>query len=298
MKIISHSADADGRLSAYLVGRYFDDFNPEDYIMTDYGKYDDIFSKIKKDEEVFVCDFSFENGPEDMKKLLEITPNVTWIDHHESSIKAYGEFGKNIPGLRIVGTAACMLTWFYLYLDEKYSVPTTQEECEKLYDEAPFLVNLVHDNDVWRHEYWESRYFKLALDSANLVNPWDRRWQRLYESVHAVDVMVSEGEVMLSYRDSIGKYACDNNGFECEINGLKGFALNTPFHGSPWFGDKISKYDFVCAFSYNGKTKEWGYSFYSDNKTGANCYEIAKSINPKGGGHYHAAGCSSKELIF
>lgn len=297
MKIISHSADADGRLSAYLVGRYFNNFNIEDYLMTDYGKHDDIFSKIEKDEEVFVCDFSFENGPEDMKKLLEITPNVTWIDHHESSINAYGEFGKNIPGLRIVGTAACMLTWLYLYY-ESGLLPTTQEECEKLYDKAPFLVRLVHDNDVWRHEYWESSYFKLALDAANLVNPWDGRWKQLYESVHAVDVMVSKGESIASYRDSIGDYACSNNGFECEINGLKGFALNTPFHGSPWFGSRIKDYDFVCAFSYNGESKEWGYSFYSDKEKGANCYEIAKSINPKGGGHYHAAGCSSKELIF
>lgn len=298
MKIISHSADADGRLSAYLVGRYFNDFNPKDYIMTDYGKHDDIFSKIEKDEEVFVCDFSFENGPEDMKKLLEITPNVTWIDHHESSIKSYGEFGKNIPGLRIVGTAACMLTWFYLYYESGLLPTITQEECEKLYDEAPFLVRLVHDNDVWRHEYWESSYFKLALDSANLVNPWDERWKDLYEHTRMVDKFVNDGTVISSYRDSIGNFACDNNGFECEINGLRGFALNNPFGGSPWFGDMIVKYDFVCAFSYNGKTKEWRYSFYSDNKTGANCYEIAKSINLKGGGHYHAAGCSSKELIF
>lgn len=297
MKIISHSADADGRLSAYLVGRHFNDFNPEDYIMTDYGKHDDIFSKISRNELVYVCDFSFENGPEDMKKLLEITKNVVWIDHHESSIKAYGEFGKDIPGLRIVGTAACMLVWFYLYLK---SVPllTTQEECEKYYEEAPFLVRLVHDNDVWRHEYSQSRYFKLGLDSYNLVNPWDIRWTFLYEHKSEVSTLISEGGVIARYRDSIGKYACDNYGFECEINGFKGFALNNPFGGSPWFGDIIKEYDFVCAFNYNGNSKEWSYSFYSDNTTGANCYEIAKSLNPKGGGHYHAAGCSLKELIF
>ena len=46
------------------------------------------------------------------------------------------------------------------------------------------------------------------------------------------------------------------------------------------------------------KTKEWEYSFYCDASKDTSCFELAKSINPKGGGHKQAAGCVSKEFIF
>lgn len=302
MKIISHSADNDGMLSAYLVGRYLNAYYPEDYILTDYGDHTDIFSQIKKNEKVYVCDFSFENGPEDMKKLLEITKDVVWIDHHESSIKAYGEFGKDIPGLRIVGTAACMLVWFWFNLDKDILENLTQEECEKHYKEAPLVVQLVHDNDVWRHDDPRSIVFKVAMDMEDTQPYGSGIWNYLYttyipEGNKNIGEYLEKGEIALKYRDSLGKHACDSYGFECEVNGYKGYALNIPFGGSPWFGDLIDKYDFVCPFHYK-KNGQWGYSFYSRKDGGANCYELAKFINPKGGGHYHAAGCVSDELIF
>ena len=144
--------------------------------MTDYGKHDEWLSKINKDEEVVICDFSFENKDNDMKKLYEITNKVIWIDHHESSINDYGDYGNNIPGIRVIGTAACMLTYIYFYILEKnidwnnlkvYNL--TQKECELLYNKAPLLVRLVHDYDVWRFQYGENtEKFKLGLDSENI----------------------------------------------------------------------------------------------------------------------------------
>ncbi len=303
MKIISHSADNDGTLSAFLVGKKFNAKWPEDYILTDYGNHDDIFSRINKDEKVYVCDFSFENGPDDMKKLLDITKDITWIDHHESSIKAYGEFGKNIPGLRISGTAACMLVWFWFNLDQSILENLDQKECEKHYKDAPLVVQLVHDNDVWRHDDSRSAIFKIAMDMENTLPCDNSIWNYfISEDDDQIEININKyldkGATAIKFRDSIGSRACNNYGFECTLNGKKGFALNNPFGGSPWFGDIIYNYDFVCCFNYNGKTKSWSYSFYSDSKTGANCFEIAKSINPKGGGHYHAAGCTSEEFIF
>ena len=49
----------------------FDITNENDFIMTDYGKHDEWLSKINKDEEVVICDFSFENKDNDMKKLYD-----------------------------------------------------------------------------------------------------------------------------------------------------------------------------------------------------------------------------------
>ena len=116
MKVISHSADADGKLSAWLVANKFKLTDEKDFIMTDYGKHEDVFATIEKGEKVVICDFSFENKAEDMKRLQEITDDITWIDHHISSINEYGDYGKDIPGIRVNGTAACMLTYIYFYI--------------------------------------------------------------------------------------------------------------------------------------------------------------------------------------
>lgn len=306
MKIISHSADMDGKLSAFLVAKKFDITNENDFIMTDYGKHDEWLSKINKDEEVVICDFSFENKDNDMKKLYEITNKVIWIDHHESSINDYGDYGNNIPGIRVIGTAACMLTYIYFYILEKnidwnnlkvYNL--TQKECELLYNKAPLLVRLVHDYDVWRFQYGEdTEKFKLGLDSENIESPLDLRLKDLFYSESGVKRLINIGQFLINYRNSLGSHACDFGGFEYELCGKKGYCLNNVMGGSPWFGDKIKEYDFVCSFCYIGKTKEWEYSFYCDASKDTSCFELAKSINPKGGGHKQAAGCVSKEFIF
>ena len=49
-----------------------------------------------------------------MRKLLQITEDVTWIDHHKTAIEKYDGFDYDIRGLRYDGIAACMLTYCYL----------------------------------------------------------------------------------------------------------------------------------------------------------------------------------------
>lgn len=301
MKIISHSADADGKLSAFLVAKKFGITDPCDLIMTDYGKHTDWFSQINKNEKVVICDFSFENGPDDMKKLMTKTKDIIWLDHHKSSIDKYGDFGKNIAGLRINGTSAAMLTYLYFYLPKvnEISNEITQEVCEKLYKYTPWVVRYVHDNDVWRYEYGDNtEFFKLGLDSQNIDSPLDARWEQLLNDDAKVNEVINIGRYCKQYRDSLGINACNTYGFEYIINGKKGFCLNNVFGGSPWFVDKINEYDFVCSFNYKGDTKEWEYSFYSRENGGANCIELAQYVNKKGGGHEHAAGCVTKGFLF
>lgn len=306
MKIISHSADADGKVSAFLVAKKFNITDMNDIIMTDYGKGSDFLNKIQKDEKVVICDFSFENGPDDMKKLLEITKDVIWIDHHISSIKKYGKFGESIPGLRVDGTAACMLTYIYFYLSEYQAADEREEwlknidqkKCESLYKFAPLLVRYVHDNDVWRYEYGEkTEWFKLGLDAECIQYPIDKRWDELFTSKHDIEEVLKVGQICKKYRDSMGECAVNSGAFEYEIDGKKGLCMNMILGGSPWFGNKVKEYDFICSFHYN-KDGLWEYSFYSDSEKGANCYKLAQSIDPKGGGHMHAAGCTTKKFIF
>ena len=61
----------------YLSVAYLNDF-----IMLDYGDGNESWlSRISPDEDVVICDFGLHHKTEDMKKLLEVTKNVIWIDH-------------------------------------------------------------------------------------------------------------------------------------------------------------------------------------------------------------------------
>lgn len=298
MKIISHSADADGRVSAFLVAKKFGITDPNDFIMTDYGKGSDFISTsvIKPGEKVVICDFSFENGPEDMKKLMKITKDITWIDHHASSIKKYGDFGKDIPGLRIDGTAACMLTYIYYYLSDTVDISNlTQQKCEELYKYAPLLVRYTHDHDVWRHEYRDTEAFNTGLYAKNLLSPLDEEYEKLFTDIDEVNSVIFIGNISMRYRDSLASSAL-NEAFEYTLNGKHGLFLNMILGGSQWFLDKMKEYDFVCSFNYRSDGK-WEYNFYSDSDKGANCYELAQFVDPKGGGHVHAAGCVTNKFI-
>ena len=71
--------------------------------MLDYGDGNESWlSRISPDEDVVICDFGFQHKTEDMKKLLEVTKNVIWIDHHESTINDYGEMEKEISWSYII----------------------------------------------------------------------------------------------------------------------------------------------------------------------------------------------------
>lgn len=299
MKIISHSADADGWLSAYLVAKKFGIKDKNDFIMLDYGCGIDFLPKISKDEKVIICDFSFEKGPYDMKRLLDKTKDVTWIDHHISSINKYGDFGKEIPGIRINGTAACMLTYIYYYMNDIDSKTLTQSDCEKLYDRAPMLVKYVHDHDVWRYDYKDNtEFFQLGLIALDINGPLDPRIDTLYSDEFAINEVIESGKTIKAYRDSLGRMAIKNGAFEYDLFGKHGICMNMILGGSPWFLDLVKDYDFVCSFFYNGEKKTWEYNFYSDAQRGCSCVELAQKINSDGGGHDHAAGCISKEFIF
>lgn len=88
-----------------------DNFTDE-YIKINYG-IEFPFDSIGKNEIVYIVDYSI--SPEEMDKLLEITSNVIWIDHHKSAIEKYKNYDKDVKGLRYDGIAGCMLTYCYLF---------------------------------------------------------------------------------------------------------------------------------------------------------------------------------------
>ena len=195
--------------------------------------------------------------------------------------------------MRQDGTAACMLTWLYFFNDKTNNIKAED------YELAPKFVRLAHDYDVWRYQYGEeTEFFNLGWQAYGITSPLDTRLSDLFDEKH-LDKLLSIGKACKAFRDNNGIIACNEYGFEVELEGKKGFALNNCIRGgSTWFRGIINKYDFVCAFLYMGKDKQWEYSFYSNATNGCDCAKLAQSINPKGGGHEHAAGCTLDKFIF
>lgn len=286
MKCLHHT-DADGKCAAYWVHKRFPVMTADDFIMIDYDLTVDWYSKIEKDEHVYIVDFSLEL--DDMRKLLNKTKNIVWIDHHKTAIDKYKDFEVDIKGLRYNGIAGCMLTWVYFNKMDDGRIPFDPKMC----NEAPWMTKYVHDHDVWKHEYGdETRCFSIGLYGSGDISPLNPIWDRLL-NIEEVRKIIEEGSIMIKYRDSIGYNACINNGFEYDIKGHKAFCLNNVFGGSEWFGDIVDKYDMVCSFYFNADTGIWSYSLYS---TKIDTSEISKSYG--GGGHKLASGFQIKEFIF
>ena len=93
--ICFYHSDNDGKCAGYWVDKCgLLDEHGKTFFKIDYG-IDFPFDKIHKDERVYIVDYSIP--PEQMDKLLEITPNVVWIDHHKSAIEMYKDYDKETP---------------------------------------------------------------------------------------------------------------------------------------------------------------------------------------------------------
>lgn len=263
MKTFFHGTDMDGKCSGAIVRKYYGD--EMEYIPYNYEEFP--FDSIEKDELVILVDCSC-----DFNKLLEITKNIIWIDHHITAINQYEHL--NILGLRRDGTAACELCWevFYSEID------------------MPLVVKLLGDYDVWKFAYGEDtnklqtgiRLYDTSVDSKE----WDR-WlnPKLYPLAE-----INKGEIALRYRDNYYEGLIKAFSFFAEFEGYKAVCCNAGSVSSQLFDSVKEDYDIMMPFVFNGK--EWVVSLYT--KKDINVGEIAKKYG--GGGHAKAAGFRCSEL--
>lgn len=278
MKCFYH-ADADGRCAAFWV--YFsadvtDEYEESHFIEMDYSKPFPLYS-IRPDEQIYIVDYSIH--PDMMRDLLEITKDVTWIDHHKTAIDNYTSFnfGQDIRGVRCDGVSACMLTYCYLH-------HTTAEQ-------APTFTKLIDDWDTWKFNYGDdTRYFVTALNAYDF-NPQSCRWITLCSGSRSVDDLIAEGRSMIAFRDGWAstymKY-----GYETEFDGMKCFAVNIGNANSEYFKTiDANRYDAFIVFVFNGE--QFIVSLYSKTH---DVSLVAKKYG--GGGHAQAAGFTCESLPF
>jgi len=278
MKVFYHN-DADGKCAADLIWRRIRPGSPDgdaEYIEMDYDKVfplGDVYLK----EEVWIVDFSIE--PDMMTALLKVTDNVTWIDHHVSSIKKYEFFQKEIRGLRSEELSGCELTYRF--------ISSLVNDFTGL---VPRYIRLIGDRDTWTFEYGnDSRYMHEAFKAAGEPPPGHWWWDVVDSSELKGELI--KGKLLLDSTRAFYKAIVDRSAYEAVFEGHTILVCNCPIFTSEIFGDRVKDYPFVAVYCHNGTS--WKVSLYSENM---DVVEYAKSRG--GGGHKRACGFISNEVPF
>jgi len=317
MKCFYHN-DNDGKAAAFCVHAWVgikECCHPVEFIEMSYGK-PFSFDDIRVGEQVWIVDYSIQ--PEEMTRLLGITEDVTWIDHHKTALEKYADYPHEIRGVRDTSEAACTLAWKYIHWwtqrgDGEIRLGDMGDHYP--YNSAhnmpvPLAIAAVGDRDTWTFALGEvSKQFHAASamhDCAPVSEFWwrclDRETQPLPRPNTGNDQakkrgdafwneLMMTGRVLMEHRRMTGTANVKSIGFRVEFEGHQCLALNTFPTNSEAFGDYGDQHDceILMPFYHNGT--QFSVSMYSrDVDVGA----IAKSRG--GGGHKGAAGFQANDL--
>lgn len=289
MKCFYHN-DSDGMCSGFWIYKdveITDEYDTE-FIEIDYRmKFP--METIQPNEQIYIVDFSI--SLEEMKELLKITKDVTWIDHHKTAIEKYKEFEYDLRGVRYDGIAGCMLTYCYLHDMTLRGQGEIKTFDLSMTENAPMFTKLIADWDVWKFYFGDNtRYFQTAFQAYDF-QPGSKNWLKFFEEDNFEQEIINEGIIMTRYRDSWAKEYM-KMGFETLFEGHKCFAVNLGMANSDYFKSlPKDEYEIFMPFSFNGDL--FKVSMYSEF---VDVSEIA--VKYGGGGHKGASGFQCIELPF
>ena len=149
-------------------------------------------------------------------------------------------------------------------------------------------------NNVNKEKVYDFHYGMDAIDISPVATIFDQLYDDVF-SDSSIEKVIEQGNAINKYIEKTNRKALESSWFEAEINGIKTLCLNTTSSSSLVFGDRINNYSMVCVFHFDGSAGLWKYSVYSRMENGENCEKVAKTYG--GGGHIHASGFSTEELI-
>jgi oligoribonuclease NrnB/cAMP/cGMP phosphodiesterase (DHH superfamily) len=210
---------------------------------------------------------------------------LIWIDHHKTAMEKYPDLwnSSNIPGIRSLEKAACVLTWEYTHPE---------------YVPPPAAVAYIGDKDMWKFEYAETRAFNAGF-SLMVKTPDDAAWDTLLspEDRATVNKMVSIGGLLLESQNYKIQKAFER-GVDCIFQNLKARLVNTTGSISE-LGEFIYKkpeYDIAIMWQAVEDTVVFSLRSDSGNPDSPDCAKIAQQYG--GGGHRNAAGFQKKNMDF
>ena len=245
---------------------------------------------IRPNEQVYIVDYSIT--PNEMRKLLRITDNITWIDHHKTAIEKYANFEHNIRGIRYDGFAACMLTYCYLKHMTLGGDGDIKSFDISMTSDAPLFTKLIADSDVFDFKYGDdTRHFFSAFSAYNF-NPLSDKWNNFKNVNNYEKKMIEEGKAIALHEKAFANNYIKRLGFETFFEGYKCFAINLGYSGIDFFDDLPEEvYDIFISFAFNGT--QYVVSMYSNT---VDVSLIAKKYG--GGGHKMASGFQCENLPF
>lgn len=285
--VIYHSSDFDGVMSCLICRKYLLNLSQHnlkidiDLFGWNYGDIiPDINTMTTRYDQIYTVDISF---PKDVMIELAKSGKLVWIDHHITAIQDSEQFGySSCTGLRRVGTAACELTWEYLFPGF----------------DCPQVVQYLGAWDVFNKGRfdWEGIVNPLQVACSERYGLLPQHWfseldDLMLNNNGLLDSIIHDGKIIYSYNKQRSEAAVRKYGFEILVDGKwRGICLMNTTFGSIQFKSIISKYD--CSIVVNRKNKDtYNVSIYiePEHTIEFNAGEYLKKYY-NGGGHKNAAG--------
>lgn len=266
MKIFYHN-DLDGWCAGYIVGQKFNLTDKNDFFEIKYG--DEFpFDRIKKDEEVYIVDYHLEL--DQMDKLLDITSNVTMVDHHITAYNKYKKYNRLVNKIMDMNYSGCVLTYMHLY--------------NVSFEEVPQFIKYIGDRDIWKFEFYDTKDFCSGAELYDLY-PLSEDWEQL--KVYTEEV-IDEGVIVNKYKAQRNKEYLKQFGYPAVFEGKQAFVINLGLVGSEVF-DSMEMPEIGIMYVHDGE--KYKISLRSET---VNVGELAELHG--GGGHFGAAGYECTDL--
>ena len=293
MKCFYHN-DLDGRCAAWAVNAWvgiYPDVDGRlhgDFIEINYNK-PFPFDIIQPEEQVWIVDYSI--SPDEMLRLLKITKNITWIDHHRTAIDKYAGFPHEIRGVRADGEAGCSLTFKYIHWWTSRGDGPIDLSGTNPHIPVPEHVKLIEDWDIWKFQYGDrTREFQAGMGMED-TSPSSDIWWSFELTTFNIENVINNGKIALRYRSQWAKDFMKSWSFPVDFEGHRCIAANLGSCNSEYFKSVENDYDILMPFIFDGN--KWTVSLYS--KT-VDVSEIARRYG--GGGHMGASGFQCDVLPF
>jgi len=271
MKIFGHT-DMDGRACLAVMGSRYPDAK---LIFYNYWYDNKIFDDVKPGERVVFVDIT--PRMEALTRIMEITNDITILDHHSSSIRMLKEANLTFPGKMIEdGQGACKLAWEYAYPDKP----------------IPRGIQYIAEYDNWERTH-DNQKFYYGIHSFNTF-PTNNIWDSiLVDNELAVTRIMDIGKTVMSYIIPFYKRLVNSYSIVGLVDNLyPAILLNQGAVDSAVFDSLKESYD-VYARVVMGKDLEWLVSVTTK------CNDIDLSLLAdkfSGGGHAKSSGFRVKHL--
>lgn len=283
MKIFYHN-DVDGLTSAEIVRLHHAKINctliPYDYSLPF------PVECIEAQEEIWILDISFSEATKDqLYGIMCKTRNLTWIDHHLSSLELEirSSFIYQINGYRDTRYSCAVLSWMHLHSINDFS-------------KIPLFIRMISDSDTGKHEMPEAfelvmgLELKMSLDYSAIIQTLIKETQ-LSSPSKDEDILgrlINDGKAILGCKMRLAETFIQNYLSIGSIGGQEAYILNCladiPLIAMKNLGNMT---DMFVGYIFDGRSKQYVYRLYTDNPD-LDCRSIAERYG--GGGHRCAAG--------